>query len=219
MRSVAAIDVLHSHVVYDRRVQVLAKHLSEFIPRGASVLDVGTGDGLIASSVQSLRPDVTITGVDVLLRAKTYVPVTPFDGMTLPFADKQFDVVTFVDVLHHTDNALDLLREAARVARVALVIKDHLREGFLANPTLRFMDWVGNRRYGVALPYNYWQPRQWRATFSALGLKEERWVESLHLYSWPLDAFFGRRLHFVARLATSSFVEPTVGQTKVIQEP
>ena len=214
----SAVNMLHSHFVYSRRVQIIAKHLSDLLPRDASVLDVGTGDGLIVSLVQSLRPDLKIIGVDVLQRAKTYIPVTWFDGITLPFADKQFDTITFVDVLHHADNALDLLREAARLARVAIVIKDHLREGILADTTLRFMDWVGNRRYGVALPYNYWQRRQWHTAFRAAGLEQEYWFESLRLYSWPLDALFGRKLHFIARLAASSSVERTMLHAEVKQD-
>ena len=38
-----------------------------------------------------------------------------------------------------------LVREAAQVANNSVVIKDHLLEGMFAAPTLRFMDWLGNR--------------------------------------------------------------------------
>ncbi len=47
-----------------------------------------------------------------------------------------------------------LLAEAKRVSRGGIVIKDHFREGVLADATLRFMDWVGNAQHGVVLPYN-----------------------------------------------------------------
>ena len=36
-----------------------------------------------------------------------------------------------------------------------------MQTGFLAGPTLRFMDWIGNARHGVALPYNYWSAQEW----------------------------------------------------------
>ena len=58
-----------------------------------------------------------------------------------------------------------LLREAVRVARRGLLIKDHTLTGFLAGPTLRLMDRVGNQRHGVALPYNYWTQQQWLRNF------------------------------------------------------
>ena len=65
------------------------------------------------------RPDLEITGVDVLVRPKNHIPVQLFDGRQLPFPDQSFDAVMFVDVLHHTDDPSVLLREAKRVARKA----------------------------------------------------------------------------------------------------
>ena len=80
-------------------------------------------------------------------------------------------MVTFVDVLHHAADPRALLAEGARVARHSLVIKDHLLRGFLAGPTLRFMDRIGNERHGVSLPYDYWRPETWTHAFEALGLR------------------------------------------------
>jgi hypothetical protein len=60
------------------------------------------------------------------------------------------------DVLHHTTDPMVLLREAARVARRSLIIKDHRTSRIGAAVTLRFMDWVGNRPHHVPLTYNYW---------------------------------------------------------------
>jgi len=146
---------VHQARVHSRRVRVLAEHIGELIPSGASVLDVGSGDGLLASVVLARRPDLTWSVVDTLERPKTYVPVQLFDGRQLPFEDKQYDFVCFLDVLHHAADPMVLLSEGIRVARSALVINDHLREGFAAGATLRFMDWVGNSSFGVNLPYNY----------------------------------------------------------------
>jgi SAM-dependent methyltransferase len=105
-----------------------------------------------------------------------------------------------VDVLHHAEDPLALLREAARVARTAVAIKDHLREGLAANATLRFMDWVGNGRFGVRLPYRYWTREEWREAFAETGLVVEHWNEKLALYAPPASLLFDRSLHFVARL-------------------
>jgi hypothetical protein len=80
----------------------------------------------------------------------------------------------FVDVLHHTDDPRVLLR-GARVARRNILIKDHTRNGLFAGPTLRFMDGVGNARFGVALPYNYWTRQQWQDAFRDLDVEVEVW--------------------------------------------
>jgi SAM-dependent methyltransferase len=123
--------------------------------------------------------------------------------MTIPYASASVDVVLMVDVLHHTDDPTILLREAARVARTAVVVKDHLREGLGARLTLRSMDWVGNARHGVRLPYNYWSRAQWNRAFDTLGLAVEQWKCALGLYPKPASWLFDRSLHFVGLLAVT----------------
>lgn len=198
------IEQVHGSYVHGRRVRVLCQRLSALLPPNATVLDVGCGDGLLARLIADTRPDVTIEGIDVLVRGQTHVPVRPFDGRQIPHPDQSFDVVMFVDVLHHTDDPHVLLHEAARVSKKHLLIKDHTRNGLLARPTLRFMDQIGNARYGVALPYNYWSREQWQQAFSQLRLRVGAWEKNLGLYPWPASLVFGRSLHFIARLDKSA---------------
>ncbi len=193
-------ETAHQSFISGRRAVVLAERLAELVPRNSSVLDVGCGDGEIAWLLSHRRRDLRISGVDVLVRDDKRVPVEAFDGCTLPYADDSFDVVSFIDVLHHCQEPLELLREARRVARRAILIKDHALQGVAAEPTLRFMDGVGNRRYGVSLPFNYWTPDEWTEAFAALELTVEQRLQRLRLYPWPLTLAFDRRLHFVARL-------------------
>ena len=61
------------------------------------------------------------------------------------------------------------------------------------------MDWVGNARHGIALPYNYWPKEKWFEVFDALGLTVRFWNTKLGLYR-PLGWLFGRGLHFIALL-------------------
>src|SRR5262245_62846732 len=117
------VGFLHRALVFDRRARVLAQRLSVLLPPGASVLDVGSGDGTIASLILLLRPDISIRGIDVLVRPETKIPVDPFDGEHLPCCDKAVDVVSFIDVLHHTNDPTVLLKEAKRVARSTVVLK------------------------------------------------------------------------------------------------
>lgn len=192
--------VLHDSMVHSRRVRVLQTHLLSLLPDNATVLDVGCGDGLLAKQLSDGKSRITIQGIDVVVRPETYVPVAAFDGVRIPFDDRSIDVVMFVDVLHHTEHPLTLLKEAKRVAREAILIKDHLRKGILAQGTLRFMDWVGNAHHGVMLPYNYWSESEWHNAFHSLNLTIEQWTSSLKLYPLVADWVFGRSLHFVALL-------------------
>jgi SAM-dependent methyltransferase len=196
----SVIEKVHGGYVAGRRIRVLATHLAGLLPQNASVLDVGCGDGSLAQLIQDRRSDVRMRGLDVLVRPQTAIPVEPFDGATIPAADGSYDVVMFVDVLHHTHDPLVLLREARRVARQCILLKDHTRNGLLAGPTLRFMDGVGNARYGVALPYNYWRREQWDNAFRDLGFHVDVWRKDLGLYPVWANWIFGRSLHFVACL-------------------
>lgn len=191
---------VHEKLVFNRRVDVLSDMLGRLLAPGSHVLDVGTGDGQIALAIARSQENTTVEGIDVMKRPATHIPVTLFDGVSIPFADKSVDVVTFVDVLHHTDDPQVLIREAARVARHGVIIKDHLAENKANAMTLRLMDWVGNAPHGVVLPYNYAPRRQWEAWFADAGLGVDVFDTDVPLYPPPFSAVFGRKLHFVARL-------------------
>lgn len=163
------------------------------------MLDIGAGDGALAALVQGRLPEIELTGVDVLVRTATAIPVSSFDGTTIPFDDSSFDAAMLVDVLHHAVDPLRLLREAARIAPV-VVVKDHLADRTLAVPTLRFMDRVGNARHGVDLRYAYWRWAQWQDAIERASLREANVTRDVPLYPAPFSWIFGAHLHFVARL-------------------
>lgn len=199
--SVAGVlDRVHDRFVLDRRVRVIVGHLAALVPAGADLLDVGSGDGAVALSLMQQRPDVRARGIDVFVRGRTHIPVQPFDGVHIPAADRSVGTVMLVDVLHHTDDPAALVAEAARVARDAVVIKDHLADGLLAVPTLAFMDRVGNVRHGVRLPYNYLTRARWDEAFARAGLRVDDWRGRLGLYPPPASWLFDRGLHFATRL-------------------
>jgi SAM-dependent methyltransferase len=181
-------------------VRVLSRHFAELLPPGAKVLDVGCGDGRIGTIVQSLRPDVEVTGLDIAVRHDAQIPVQEFDGRTIPIEDNAVDVVMLVDVLHHADDPIGLLSEVVRVADRAVLLKDVTPLGPGSNATLMFMDWVGNSRHGVPLPYKFWTQEEWREAFASLGLAVDASRRRLGLYSLPWSLLFEKRMHFILRL-------------------
>jgi SAM-dependent methyltransferase len=192
---------IHSRLIFGRRVQALAKNISEMMPdQVATLLDVGCGDGTLARSITERCPGLDAVGVEIRARPHTAIPVREFDGRILPFADRSHDVVMLVDVLHHAEEPSLLIREAGRVAARAVIIKDHLTGAWLSQERLRMMDWVGNIGHGVPLRYEYWSPRQWRDAFRQAGLHEVDRRERLGLYGPTLRWLFERRLHFVSCL-------------------
>lgn len=196
-----SIGQVHDKLVFNRRVRVLVEEIGALLPANSVMLDVGTGDGQIAKMIGEQQTGTTVRGIDIMKRETIHIPVTLFDGTTIPMNDKSVDVVTFVDVLHHTDDPQILISEASRVARKAVIIKDHLSENRLDHITLRAMDWVGNAPHGVVLPYNYAPRRDWDGWFAKAGLGSDKFITAIPLYPAPLSWIFGRKLHFIARLA------------------
>lgn len=93
----------------------------------ASVLDVGTGSGLFAKGFADRGLEVT--GIDVrpemLEAAQRHVPQGRFrlaPAEAIPYKDGAFDLAFLGLVLHETDDRLQALREARRVARLGAAV-------------------------------------------------------------------------------------------------
>ncbi len=110
--------------------------------REATVLDVGTGLGDIPASLRRAGSrhgiEIRTLGVDsneALVRAATSneLKVVRADAMALPFPDASVDVVLCSQVLHHFEgaDAVRLLREMTRVARIRVIVAD-IRRSWLA---------------------------------------------------------------------------------------
>jgi SAM-dependent methyltransferase len=185
-------------------------HVAALVPSDAStIVDLGCGDGTLARGMTSYRPDLDLRGLEIHARPSTAIPVAEFDGETLPLDDRSTDVVMMVDMLHHSEDPHRLLREAARVARRAVIVKDHLRDPWLGTPRLRLMDWAGNVGHGVALRNRYWSRDEWKEAFARLGLVETERREQLGLYPTPVRWLFETGLHFVTRLEFSDRTRAT----------
>ncbi len=204
------LKLIYESFVQMQRVNVVSRLLAEHIPHDSSVLDIGCGDGTLAASIMASRKDLRIEGVDVMVRPSVHIHVREYDGLKLPFPDDSVDVAIFVDVLHHAEQPLAVLSEAARVAGGKIIIKDHLRQGFMAQTRLKMMDWMGNARYGVSLPYRYWTRSEWEKAFFECGLAEETFLSGLRLYRFPLQWFFGGSLHFISVLDIKAKKESVV---------
>jgi len=90
------------------------------------VLDVGTGSGIFAETFS--KAGLEVVGVDanpdMLETARNLVPGARFEegiAESLPFPDAAYDLVFMGLLFHETDDRLQSMREAARVARQRVV--------------------------------------------------------------------------------------------------
>jgi len=159
--------------IYKRIIWYVRLELKNHIKKGDRVLDVGTGQGYLASEIQK-RLGAKVTCVDVVNYSKVDLPVVLFDGINLPFANNSFDVGFLSFVLHHTGvNQIKLLKEAKRVCKNKIIIYEDEAVGgvgalFTAfhGPAFSLLNKVNNGRDCV-----FHNKRQWLEIFKKLGLK------------------------------------------------
>lgn len=127
-----------------------------YVRPGDAVLDVGLGLGyglnILAAKAERLAGiDVDAAAVERGKRIFAGHPrvktIAVYDGNTIPFADKSFDVVTCVEVIEHVPDYEAFVRELARVARRCV---------FITTPNRRPEYTQADGR-----PRNYWHLREW----------------------------------------------------------
>ena len=153
-----------------------------FWRKGDSVLDVGAGSGEMTLYLQA-KYGLLCRGVDIVKpnnnvffakkasngRGREFLPIDLFDGVSLPCADKSYDLVMINSVLHHAANKTHgLVREAARVARKQVYCRVGGSKRVGASPSvyrtskLRARSaWClsDSRRVDAVVPCNAWHSR------------------------------------------------------------
>ena len=185
--------------VYERRLKALVEVLGDCIPRGESLLDVGCGGGALGGALVDVK-GLEVRGLETNVREGCPIPVDAYDGESIPQGDNSVDNVLLADVLHHEENPARLLREAARVARKRVIVKDHKTGPPLSWPRISLIDWAANAGYGVRCLFRYPSLTGWHDLFMEcnLSIQEER--ASLDLYPPFLNLLFGRQLQYLAVL-------------------
>lgn len=194
----AGLDVHHRWVRLPR-VDLVADALAGLGGDARTCLDVGPGDGLVGQAIER-RLGGPVIGVDVSPQSDSAIDVVPFDGETLPFEAGAFDAVILADVLHHAASPDALLREALRVARCAVLVKDHFAFGPVSRAILRVLDEVGNAQQGIGVRGTYLSPAAWLDLVARAGGAVTGQVWPLHIHRSPIHHVTRDELQFAARV-------------------
>jgi SAM-dependent methyltransferase len=195
-----ALFAFHHRAIHVPRVERVTRALAAQIGRAASLLDIGCGDGTVAQGIGAAVGATRVAGVDVLVRPRTAIPVTPYDGEHLPFPDGAFEAVVISDVLHHCAAPITVLREALRVASRVVAIKDHFRFDRVSGAILLAMDQVGNAAPGVLVRGTYFTAGELATLVHDAGGRITGLEWPLRIHDLPWRLITQDRLQFAAKI-------------------
>jgi len=149
----------------------LAAEIASLIPPKSTVLDVGCDNGFLDSLIIKNKPSIKIVGIDIQANRPSLISRKIYDGHKIPYESNSFDVVMANDVLHHTTDALPLIKEMTRVSRGRVIIKDGIIDGRMPWLINGVIDYLLNAPYGIKCTYNYMNEKEWVDLFTKSHLK------------------------------------------------
>ena len=199
---------------------------------GTRILDVATGTGLVAFGLA--RRGATVVGLDqseqMLAGARRRLAAHPGlagqvtfvrgEAERLPFADREFDALTFTYLLRYVDDRAATMRELVRVVRPGGRI-GMVEFGVPQSPALRAL-WRVHTRVGLPLLGRLVSP-EWREVGRFLGPNiEQLYADEPDLAAlWRaagIDRLSERRMSFGAGLVMSGVVG-SAGEDRDGQRP
>jgi SAM-dependent methyltransferase len=165
------IKLFDENITFPLRWKCLINHLYPYLTNVNKVLDLGASCGRLACKLSERLPQIDFVGIDSHVQTQTYIPILKYNGSEIPYPDHYFDCVMMVDIIHHAEHPDIILKEAKRVTKKYILIKDHYWINELDLVLLKFADYIGNKPYGVNLPYNFLKIADWTGLTTNLNLK------------------------------------------------
>lgn len=160
--------------MYLQRAYQIVPRLERFINKNDTVLDIGCGTGFISKTLKKRR-GCKITLVDVAYNAMCdEFPVIIYDGKKLPFKENEFSEVLLIACLHHCKNPMQILDEAARVAKKIIIMEDVFTDWFSRSITF-ISDCLVN--FEIHSPFTNHTTEGWLKIFKKKNLKVENMEE------------------------------------------
>jgi ubiquinone/menaquinone biosynthesis C-methylase UbiE len=100
-------------------------YIKHFLNDSDSVLDVGSGSGMVADLINN---NLGIKVICIDIRDTSRVDQKPilFDGIHIPFKDNMFATVLGCFILHHAQNQKAVVEEMKRVTRSEIIILEDI---------------------------------------------------------------------------------------------
>ena len=143
-------------------------YLKNHISKHDVVLDVGTGNGLVAELIGK-NVGAHVTGIDVIDIKRTKSKTLLFNGQDIPFGDNKFTVSVCLFVLHHVRDQKKLLQEIKRVTKSTIIIFEDVPQTFFDN-IFGFLHKVPSLFRYQSSRVHLRNDNAWRDVFRTVGL-------------------------------------------------
>ncbi len=158
--------------VYRNAAEGMCLECREFINPDSKILDLGCGSGIVGFEF-SKEFNSEILGVDIIDNRVSEIPFKIFNGKDLSFLpDSSFDTVLINFVLHHSENPIQLLKEAKRIAKDKIIVYENLPEGLVSKVFCYLhgisFAWLFQKN---SITGKFFTKKQWEEIFEKLGLK------------------------------------------------
>jgi anti-anti-sigma factor len=120
------------------RPKILHDRINPYMSASTSLLHIRCGNARVA---ETFADSQRVQLVDIVNRNETALPLAIYDGTILSFDDKSFDTTLMINVLSHSKSPIDSLREAIRVTRNRIIIKETVYFNEAQRFFCEFMDW------------------------------------------------------------------------------
>jgi ubiquinone/menaquinone biosynthesis C-methylase UbiE len=119
-------------------------HIEPSLSENMSVLDVGAAEGYVGEEIAA-RIGSKVELLDIIDLNKSKLPLTTYDGLSFPFQTNSKDIVTISYALHLCQNPQQVLAEAIRVSRTAVVVLESVDRNAVSTFLLYGLAIVANR--------------------------------------------------------------------------
>ncbi len=168
--------------LYRKRAQNISSFISSYLRKNQAILNVGAGDCFLDENLT--EAGFLITPIDIKNHSRTIITPLIFNGLKLPFKDKQFDVVMANYILFlNPEKYKILISEMSRVSKKYLLI--------IEDTPLSQVEFLLKKIWGLILYRKHklmFKPRlEWENIFNSLGLK----ILKMKKININLISFFG----------------------------
>ena len=162
-----------------------------------TALDFGSGDGWFSKSIIENGISKTITPIDIKKRKKNYIEPIIFNGLEIPFKDRNFDICYAIDVIHHCKEPIEALDEIARCSSRYILIKDHTMKNCIERTILTILDYIGNKRFGIPSPGNYQKKWEWEDHLEKNGWRIIKKIHPMNCHT-GITGLLSNKLQYIS---------------------